>query len=91
ASSILLRSAMNLSISVCSKIDDAIERKDLKIPFAILNAYEQRVVERMNYARGLLKQSFDLSAQENYSVLRDKAPWPQSEDERNELWRKRVK
>jgi len=60
-----------------SEIDDAIERKDLKIPFTIFNAYEQRVVERMNYARNLLKQDFDLSAQENYSVLREKEPWPQ--------------
>ncbi|EJC64234.1 carboxy terminal-processing peptidase [Rhizobium sp. 1AS11] len=74
-----------------SEIDDAIEDKDLKIPFAIFKAYQQRVVDRMNYARNLLKQGFDFSAQENYSVLRDKAPWPQSEAESNELWRKRVK
>ena len=74
-----------------NKIDDAIERQDLKIPFSIFNAYEQRVVDRMTYARGLLKQGFDFSAQENYSVLRDKAPWPQSEAESDELWRKRVK
>lgn len=74
-----------------SEIDDAIERQDLKIPFAIFNVYEQRVVDRMTYARSLLKQGFDFSAQENYSVLRDNAPWPQSEAESNELWRKRVK
>lgn len=74
-----------------SKIDDAIERKDLKIPFAIFNAYEQRVADRMTYARSLLKQGFDFSVREEYAVLREKAPWPQSEAESNELWRKRVK
>ncbi|MBY5664328.1 carboxy terminal-processing peptidase [Rhizobium leguminosarum] len=74
-----------------SEIDDAIEERDLKIPFAIFKAYQQRVVDRMDYARNLLKQDFDFSAQEDYSVLRDKAPWPQSEAESNELWRKRVK
>ncbi|MEI1249674.1 carboxy terminal-processing peptidase [Rhizobium aouanii] len=74
-----------------SEVDDAIEERDLKIPFAIFKAYQQRVVDRMNYARNLLKQDFDFGAQENYSVLRDKAPWPQSEAESNELWRKRVK
>ncbi|MGO6679236.1 carboxy terminal-processing peptidase [Rhizobium leguminosarum] len=74
-----------------SEIDDAIEDKDLKIPFAIFKVYQQRVVDRMNYARTLLKQDFDFSAQENYSLLRDKEPWPQSEAESNELWRKRVK
>ncbi|MBB4482432.1 carboxyl-terminal processing protease [Rhizobium etli] len=74
-----------------SKIDDAIERKDLKIPFAIFNAYERRVADRMTYARSLLKQGFDFSVKEDYAVLREKAPWPQSEAESNELWRKRVK
>ncbi|MBB4192119.1 hypothetical protein GGE45_003195 [Rhizobium aethiopicum] len=61
------------------EIDDAIEPQDLKIPFAIFNAYQQRVVDRMTYARSLLKQGFDFSGKEDYAVLRDKAPWPQSE------------
>ncbi|MDK4735931.1 carboxy terminal-processing peptidase [Rhizobium sp. CNPSo 3490] len=74
-----------------NEIDDAIERQDLKIPFAIFNAYERRVVDRMTYARSLLKQGFDFSGKEDYAVLRDKAPWPQSEAESNDLWRKRVK
>ncbi|MDM9622845.1 tail-specific protease [Rhizobium sp. AC44/96] len=74
-----------------TKIDDAIEREDLKIPFTIFNTYEKRVVDRMTYARSLLKDGFDFTAQEDFSVLRDKAPWPQSEAESNELWRKRVK
>ncbi|MBX4956019.1 carboxy terminal-processing peptidase [Rhizobium lentis] len=74
-----------------SEIDDAIERQDLKIPFAIFNAYQDRVVDRMTYARSLLKQGFDFSGKEDYAVLRDKAPWPQSEAESNDLWRKRVK
>ncbi|MBA1346959.1 carboxy terminal-processing peptidase [Rhizobium sp. WYCCWR 11146] len=88
---LFLQADIDKFMSDRSEIDDAIERKDLKIPFAIFNAYEQRVVDRMNYARSLLKQDFDFSAQENYSVLRDKAPWSQSEAESNELWRKRVK
>lgn len=74
-----------------AKIDDAIKREDLRIPFSIFNVYEQRVVGRMDYARNLLKQKFDFSAQEAYSVLRDEAPWPQSEAESDDLWRKRVK
>ncbi|OWW04781.1 tail-specific protease [Rhizobium sp. R72] len=74
-----------------SAIDDGIAREDLKIPFAIFNVYEKRVADRMKYARDLLKQDVDFGVQETYSVLRDKAPWPQSEAESNELWRKRVK
>ncbi|MEI2298833.1 carboxy terminal-processing peptidase [Ensifer sp. MJa1] len=74
-----------------SEIDDAIKRGSLKIPFTIFQVYGNRVVDRMNYARDLLKKDFDFTVEENYSVLRDKGPWPQSEAESNELWRKRVK
>jgi carboxyl-terminal processing protease len=74
-----------------AKIDDAVIREDLTIPFSIFNLYAQRVVTRMTYARSLLQQSFDFSVQENYSLSRDKEPWPQAEAQINDLWRKRVK
>jgi len=74
-----------------ARIDDAITREDLKIPFSMFNVYSQRVVDRMTYARNLLKQNFDFSVREDYSVSRDKEPWPQAEAQINDLWRKRVK
>ncbi|CDM61908.1 MULTISPECIES: carboxy terminal-processing peptidase [Rhizobium] len=88
---LFLQADIDRFMSHRSEIDDAIEREDLRIPFEIFNLYERRVVDRMNYARNLLKQDFDFGAQEDYSALRDKAPWPQSESESNELWRKRAK
>jgi carboxyl-terminal processing protease len=72
-------------------IDDAIAREDLKIPFSIFNIYSQRVVDRMTYARDLLKKGFDFSVRETYSLSPDEDPWPQSEQQSNDLWRKRVK
>ena len=74
-----------------AKIDDAIKHEDLQIPFSIFNRYEQRMVEQMNYARGLLKQNFDFTVKEDYPLSRDKSPWLRSGAERNDLWRKRVK
>ncbi|HEV7307858.1 carboxy terminal-processing peptidase [Ensifer sp.] len=74
-----------------NKIDDGIKRGDLKIPFKIFNAYSARVVDRMTYARSLLKQDFDFSTNESYPLLREDAPWPQSDAESNDLWLKRVK
>ncbi|MBB3962979.1 carboxy terminal-processing peptidase [Rhizobium metallidurans] len=74
-----------------TKIDDAIKKEDLKIPFSIFNVYEQRIVDRMTYARDLLKNGFDFTTQEDYALVRDKEPWPQSDADSNDLWRKRVK
>ncbi|AMP02661.1 carboxy terminal-processing peptidase [Collimonas pratensis] len=73
------------------KLDDAIYKEDLSIPFSIFNLYQQRIVDRLSYARELLKQGFDFSQKEDYAFLRDKEPWPKTEAESRDLWRKRVK
>ncbi|MFK4769167.1 carboxy terminal-processing peptidase [Rhizobium sp. ZW T2_16] len=74
-----------------TRIDDAIVNEDLKIPFSIFNVYSQRVVDRMAYARDLLKQGFDFSAKEDFPLSREDDPWAQSEAQLHDLWRKSVK
>ena len=74
-----------------TKLDDAILKEDLTIPFAIFNLYEQRVAERFAYARTLLKKGFDFRESESYQFVREKESWPKTEAEMRELWRKRVK
>ncbi|WP_312366555.1 carboxy terminal-processing peptidase [Ensifer sp.] len=88
---IFLQADIDGFMSHRNEIDDAIERQDLKIPFAIFNAYGKRITDRMTYARSIVKQDFDFSTQETYPVMRENAPWPQSEAESDALWRKRVK
>src|SRR5258706_1123146 len=74
-----------------TRLDDAILKEDLGIPYAIFNRYEQRAVERFAYARTLLKKGFDFQRDESYQYGREKEPWLQTEAEVRELWRKRVK
>ncbi|HSH73312.1 MAG TPA: carboxy terminal-processing peptidase [Methylophilaceae bacterium] len=74
-----------------TRMDDAILNEDLSVPFAIYNLYQQRTVERINYARSLLKKGFEFDKKESYQFTREKAPWAKSDDEMNDLWRKRVK
>ncbi|WP_027493849.1 carboxy terminal-processing peptidase [Rhodanobacter sp. OR444] len=74
-----------------TQLDDAIWNQDLSAPFAVFNLYVQHAVERMNYARGLLKQGFDLAADESYTFDREHADWPKDQAELNDLWRKRTK
>lgn len=74
-----------------TKLDDAIVNGDLSIPFAIYNLYQQRKTERLTYARSLLKKGFNFDKNESYQYTRKNMPWLKSEDEMNDLWRKRVK
>jgi carboxyl-terminal processing protease len=74
-----------------TKLDDAILNEDLSIPFAMFNLSQQRITERFTYARSLLNKGFDFRKRESYQFIRKNAPWPKSEDELNDLWRKRVK
>lgn len=73
------------------RLDDAILGEDLRAPFEIFNLYERRAVERMAYARGLLHQGFDFKSDETLMMDRKDQPWPATESESLELWRKRVK
>ncbi|WEN15120.1 carboxy terminal-processing peptidase [Rhodanobacter sp. AS-Z3] len=73
-----------------TRLDDAIWNQDLSGPFTIFNAYVQRAVERMTYARGLLKNGFDFSADQSYTFDREHADWPKDQAELDDLWRKRT-
>lgn len=74
-----------------TKLDDAILKEDLSIPFAIFNLYQQRIAERVTYARSLLNKGFSFTKEESYQNTREKSSWVASQEEMNDLWRKRVK
>jgi carboxyl-terminal processing protease len=72
-------------------LDDAILTEDLRAPFDIFNLYERRVTERLAYARGLLQKGFDFERDESLAIDRKGQPWPATEADSLDLWRKRVK
>jgi len=74
-----------------SKLGQAIAQDDLSVPYAIFNLYEDRLAERFQYARELLKLGFEFQANESLQTSRQQQPWPQTKSEMSELWRKRVK
>ena len=61
--------------SARTSLDDAILDEDLSIPFAIYNLYQQRITERINYARSLLKTGFEFESRESYHFAREKGAW----------------
>lgn len=73
------------------KLDDALRNRQLQPAFDMFNVYLQRVGDRTRFAREFLKTEIDFSVDETWDFDRKKAPWAQSSDELDEIWRKRVK
>ncbi|WP_266170566.1 carboxy terminal-processing peptidase [Dyella subtropica] len=73
-----------------TQFDDAIWNQNLSGPFSVFNLYIQRAVDRMSYARELLKKGFDFSGNESYTFDRKKSDWPKDQAELDTLWRQRT-
>jgi len=71
-------------------LGDAIRSGDLGPAYDIFAVYKQRVEQRVDYARALLKQDFDFTGDARYEYDRKKAPWAANQQELDELWRKSV-
>ncbi len=73
------------------QLDDAVVGGQLEPVFAIFNRFQVRNRERVNHAVALLKSEPDFSVDEAFEFDRAKAPWAKSNEELNEIWRRRVK
>ncbi|MBA6341610.1 carboxy terminal-processing peptidase [Colwellia sp. MB02u-10] len=75
------------------EFDTVIARGKLDIAYEIYNVNLQRRLERYQYALSLLasEKAFDFDLDESYDFDREDAQWPNSVDELDELWRKKVK
>ncbi len=74
-----------------TRFDDMIKSGDVEPAFLMYARFTQRNKERIKYATDLLANEPDWTLQESFQFDREKAPWPTSVSELNELWRKRVK
>jgi carboxyl-terminal processing protease len=74
-----------------TRLDDAILTEDLRAPFGIFNLYERRLAQRMSHSRSLLRSGFDFKRDETLQLDRKDQPWPATEAQLHELWRKAVK
>jgi carboxyl-terminal processing protease len=59
--------------------------------YEIFYLYDKRVTSRIGWIFGELKKSFDFTAPDTFRVDRSKSPWPSTNVEADELWRKRLK
>ncbi len=72
-------------------LDDQVKAGDVAFAYRVYNIYKTRVANRVSYVRELLNQGFDVTQDETYRWKRKDADWPASEDEWNDLWRRKLK
>lgn len=73
------------------RFDDMIRSGDIDPAYGIFARFQQRNRERIRFALAQLGKEPDWTLDESFEFDREKAPWPKSGAELDELWRKRVK
>ena len=75
-----------------TRLDDAIKSGELEPAYAIFATYRQRVDERVEYARSLLKQDiFDFTGDDRFHYDREDAEWVADADALDALWKQSVR
>jgi carboxyl-terminal processing protease len=74
------------------KIDDYIAQENVDVAFSIYKVFKERYLAQMDYVVNTLSsKEFDFTLDEFYDSDRDKAPWPKTQAEVNDIWRKIMK
>ncbi len=74
-----------------NQFDDFLKEGNLAAPFEIFNAYKKRLNERIKYINSAFQTPFDFTADESFTLDREKSDWALSRSELDELWRQRLK
>ena len=89
---IFLKSDLDRFAHMETQIDDALRAKDVSFGYEIYRVFCERLADRVNFVTNLLQTTeFDFSKEEEYRWSRKDAPWPQTREESDELWCKRIK
>ncbi len=73
------------------RLDNALRQGKMEPAFIIFEIFNNRRIERANYALTRLEQDFNFEINEEYLFDRRDAAWPKDDEELNDIWRKRIK
>ena len=73
------------------ELDERVRNGDLQPVFEIFNVFRTRTEERVAYAIEILAEEPNFTLDESFRFDRSELGWPTSEEELQEVWRKRVK
>ncbi len=87
----LLESDVTYFESYADQLDDIVKGRPLNPVFDMFGVYQTRVRERLDFALAQLENEPDFTVDEMYQFDRSESPWASSNEELDEIWRKRVK
>ena len=89
---VFLKSDLDSFEPMRRRIGDALRSEDVSFVYDMHKVFVRRLEECVTYVTNLLETAeFDFSVQEDCQFDRKDAPWPATREERDELWRKRIK
>ena len=89
---VFLQSDLDAFDPMQRRIGDALRGGDVSFVYDMHKVFVHRLEECVTYVTNLLETTdFDFSVQEECQFDRKDAPWPATREERDELWRKRIK
>ncbi|RCR65927.1 carboxy terminal-processing peptidase [Larkinella punicea] len=74
-----------------NNIDDQLINGELTAAYDIYNVFRKRYQERNKFVQENFVKPFDFTVDETFNTDREKANWPKSIEEQNDLWRKLLK
>lgn len=90
--SVFLQEDLDLLAQHETTIDDELNAGKIDFGFEVYELYCQRLRERIDFVTNLLlTTTFDFTTNEVYRIRRKDAPWPQTREEAEEHWRRRMK
>ena len=89
--SYFLKSDVDALTNMQFRIDDAVKAGDVSFPFEIYRVFRERIEQRYVFVTNLLAKGFTFTEDETYTWKRKDVPWPETQAEQDELWRKRIK
>ena len=74
-----------------TRIDDMLLRGNAKLSLDIFERFKTRLSERLAMMEEFMGEDFDFSRDANWTLERDKVPYPETTEEAREIWRTKVK
>lgn len=90
--SVFLKSDLDAFAAREKTLDNELKHGDVSFGFDVYNLFIERFSERYDFATNLLATAeWDFSSNEVYRIKRKDAPWPETREEAEDLWRKKIK